>query len=403
MVVVAAHRFQPLAPQPLGRLVVVDVGVGRLAPHHHAQPVAPVEEAGILDLLVDAHAVEAHRLGHLHLAPERVGGRGGEVGLGPVILRQDEAHEDRHVVEVDPPVAHLHRAHPVIAFDAVDDPAVSVRQDDLGLDEVGRVRRPVDEAARAHRAVEVEQDEAAQLPPGHLVIVVGQQLVVRPDQADVEPRALGHRAVQAHDHLHPELIEIGRPADLGDRRFRHRLQPHGLPDAGRPVVPDRLQLLAPILLAARLPEVDRIVLRAHDHDLLGPVVEHGGDVGGKGRVPALVAGHEPPVDPDLSAIIDRAEVEEEATAPVLGSDFEGPAVPDHRVEARVADAARLRFGRERDDDLPVEHALGWLGVEPALQNAAILVVVSERPGARQVRPARAAKRRPGVKLAGFAS
>src|SRR3712207_7457214 len=34
-------------------------GVGGLGPDQHAQAVTPVEEARVLDLLVDAHAVEA--------------------------------------------------------------------------------------------------------------------------------------------------------------------------------------------------------------------------------------------------------------------------------------------------------------------------------------------------------
>jgi hypothetical protein len=48
----------------------------------------------------------------------------------------------------------------------------------------------------------------------------------------------------------------------------------------------RLEL--PVLLAARLGQVVRIVLGAHRHDLLARRLEHVGDVGRERRVAALV-------------------------------------------------------------------------------------------------------------------
>ena len=69
MAAVALDRAQPLARQPVDRLRVEFVGVGDLAPDHQAEFVGPVQEARILDLLVDAHGVEAESLDQLDLLP----------------------------------------------------------------------------------------------------------------------------------------------------------------------------------------------------------------------------------------------------------------------------------------------------------------------------------------------
>ncbi len=74
-------------------------------------------------------------------------------------------------------------------------------------------------------------------------------------------------------------------------------------------------LLPPVLLAARLVGVDRVVLRAYDeHVLRAARVQHVGDVGGERRLTALVRGDELPVDQTLRAVVDSAEVDQDALA-----------------------------------------------------------------------------------------
>ena len=53
-----------------------------------------------------------------------------------------------------------------------------------------------------------------------------------------------------------------------------RLQPDRLPDARGAVVPDGVRIGLPVLLAARLGDVERVVLGADDHRLLGPPRGH---------------------------------------------------------------------------------------------------------------------------------
>ena len=155
------------------------------------------------------------------------------------------------------------------------------------------------------------------------------------------------------------------------------LEPDRLPDAGRAVVPDRVRLGLPVLLAARLGQVVRIVFGPDDQHVLRRRASQGrGDVGGERRVAALVRGDKQTVDPDLRPVIDRAEVEQHAAAPSASCGRESPPIPDHRVETGLADAAGRRFRRERDDDRPVED-IG--AIEPVPVEAAVVIVVRELP------------------------
>jgi len=182
-------------------------------------------------------------------------------------------------------------------------------------------------------------------------------------------------------------------------------------------VPDAARFDLPELLAARLGEIFRLILGADHDDLLVAVgAQRPGDVGAERRLPALVRGDELPVKPDLRAIIDRAEVEQQAlvrgllrrraaeTAPpaprgVPGDRVgEGAAIPDDRVEGDIADPARRRLRREGDDDLARE----WgRVVVPARAQPGVVVIVGEAPGAVQFGPARAHELRARVSLGQF--
>ena len=124
---------------------------------------------------------------------------------------------------------------------------------------------------------------------------------------------------------------------------------------GGAVVPDLVRLLLPVLLAARLRQIERLILGADDDHLVTVAGrQHRGDVGGEWGVPTFVPGDQPAIDPDVGAVVDRAEMEHELPAAVVRRDLNGAPVPDDRVVPGVADAAGSRLRRKRDDHRPVE-------------------------------------------------
>src|SRR5947209_18585410 len=62
MVIVTSKYLQPFACQPLYSDRRENIGVSHLTPDQQAKTVAPVEKAGVFDLLVDTHTVEAQFL-----------------------------------------------------------------------------------------------------------------------------------------------------------------------------------------------------------------------------------------------------------------------------------------------------------------------------------------------------
>jgi hypothetical protein len=134
--------------------------------------------------------------------------------------------------------------------------------------------------------------------------------------------------------------------------------------------------------------VDRI-LDPHDDGLCGGRLrgEQVGDVQAKGRVAALVRARGAPVDPDLTAVVDGAEVQQHAlpSRPPVRRHDEALAVPDVLVDAGVADPGQAGLEGERHDDLPLE-GVGAVGV-PALRTAGSLIVEGKVPGAVQAQPA----------------
>src|SRR5215218_3988105 len=80
-------------------------------------------------------------------------------------------------------------------------------------------------------------------------------------------------------------VEIRGPAHVADVAAGDRFQPDRLPDPGGAVVPDLVRPLLPILLAARLRQIERLILSSDD-DRLIPVAgrQHRGDIDGERRV-----------------------------------------------------------------------------------------------------------------------
>ena len=210
-----------------------------------------------------AHRVEAQVLDELHLGAQGVGARRGEVRLGPVALLEHRAQVVRAVVQQEAAAVLVDAAQPEVRGDLVDDRAGRRRR-------VGGARR----AASGARAT-----TAAARSPGRST---GAAVRRRRDARAPQARADGAEllAVMLDLDLEPERRGSAglRGATAGPRRHRerrgssargsrgrmHGLQPDRLPDARRAVVPDDVGLRQPVLLAARLRDVVRIVLRPDD-------------------------------------------------------------------------------------------------------------------------------------------
>src|SRR3954462_11139548 len=89
MAAVALDHGAPLVHQPPYGAGGEAVRAGHLGPDHHSQAGGPVEVARILDLLVLAHAVEAHLTDGLDVTPDHLVARRSQPGLGPVALVED--------------------------------------------------------------------------------------------------------------------------------------------------------------------------------------------------------------------------------------------------------------------------------------------------------------------------
>jgi len=154
-----------------------------------------------------------------------------------------------------------------------------------------------------------------------------------------------------------------------------------------------VRLRLPVLLAARLRQVGRLVLRPDDDLLLALRQEEAGDVDGERRVSALVARDRQAVDPDRRGVVDGAEAQEQPVPVRQRRRLEGAAIPARAIEAALADAARRRLRRERHADLRLPRDVS--GYAPACFG-----VEREVPDAVQADPIRAPQL--GTRVALFA-
>src|ERR1700686_4242658 len=92
---------------------------GHLAPGEKTQPIRPVVPARILDLLMLARAVEAHRFRELDVPAQVRARRCGHEAAGEIALVEHEPLHIRRSVEPEPAVARLDLAQPEVAFDAI--------------------------------------------------------------------------------------------------------------------------------------------------------------------------------------------------------------------------------------------------------------------------------------------
>lgn len=210
-------------------------------------------------------------------------------------------------------------------------------------------------------------------------------------EAGFDAQALGGGPGGLDPHADVADPGAGRPAQGGDVRGRDGFRPDLTPDSGRAAVPDDVRLRLPVLLAARLLQAARVIVRSHDDGLEVVVVQGVRDVGMEAHVPSLMGGDMNAVDPHVGPVVDGLEMEEDP--PVTGGgQHRATPVPDGRVPV-LLDARQPRFGREGHGDRAVERGVR---APPALEQAAIVVVEAEFPLAVQIGPLLPRRQRPRV-------
>jgi hypothetical protein len=144
--------------------------------------------------------------------------------------------------------------------------------------------------------------------------------------------------------MHAAAGDVGDPAQMLNRGARHGFQPDRLQDPGGAVIPDDVRVLLPVLLAAGLANVVRVILGTDDEGLgLAVGVEKIGRVEPEGHVTALVVAEERAIEPDRCAVVNRSEVHEKTLtlhAESGRSEVSGghlSAVPHHGMESGVSD------------------------------------------------------------------
>ena len=230
-----------------------------------------------------------------------------------------------------------------------------------------------------------QRDAAVNFPSRYRVDVLDEQ-----GGADAErERATAGRLATAREASLSGQAPSGRDWTT---TARHRcacvdaLHPDALPDAGGARIPDRMRMKPPVLLAARLGEIVRIVLSADD-DFDAVAGRHMPcDIDAERQVPALVGRGKLLVHPHGRAIVDGPEVQDQALVGFQLQRWQQPAIPAGDIKARIADPARRRLGRKWHVDRLAPRDIG--GLRPARVG-----VDREIPGTVQGRPVLAGEER----------
>ena len=166
------------------------------------------------------------------------------------------------------------------------------------------------------------------------------------------PAEMRVRVLISHNlrrNINSRTVEIGRYAKILDVRLRHRLKPHGLPDAALRGIP--YAAAAGLLLAAAVEAAVGIVRDADGYEHTA-VLYGVGDVRREWQVAADMAHDLHRVHPYRRALVDRAEVQNDALARKLLRQRDVAPVPEVLPGLQTAVHARqLAFRRERDDYL----------------------------------------------------
>src|SRR5205085_10749139 len=130
-------------------------------PDEDAKPVAPVEKARVLHLLMDSQSIEAELLHQLDLLPQGVSRWCGKERVRPVVLRKNQAQKRGNSVQNVAPALNFDPAQSKVAVDAVHNRIILVDELDRGFDEVWMFRGPLQLAAPGARQIDAELQAAA--------------------------------------------------------------------------------------------------------------------------------------------------------------------------------------------------------------------------------------------------
>ena len=328
--------------------ILIGIRAGHVLPNQQAQLVAPVIPTGGLDLEVLAHAVKTMLLHRFDVPAQCLVGRRGVDAVRPESLVQRADLEDELAVEHRAGdallvLAQRDLAHAKVAAHRIDD-LVAGLQRHAQIIQMRRVGRP--ELGIRNRELEFLAGRAADLG----------------DRFAAFARHHFHFAVAFDGQTQTASIHIRHHFQGCDVGFRHRLEPHGLPDAGGRRIHDwaGTQGLFATRLAAgigRIEHLDLDFLRAIGFQRLG-------DVEAERVVSTPVAADFLAIDGDFRFPVHRAEVQQHTpAAPVFGN-LETPAVCHavgvlHHSRKRRLDRIRnqdfcLRAVAELDVPEPVE-------------------------------------------------
>ena len=351
MVVVAGNCLGHVAHHVALLAVAQPIGAGQLAPHQQTHLVSPVQVAGILKLLMLTRAVVAHLQGQFDVLTQCIIAGSGQQTVGPVALVEDQALEERGVVQQDVAAGNGDLAHAEVGIDNVLRLAVHDGFD-LQIIQRGIPGPPHMDALQALVMAQVQHrlDEAI---GGH-VDGLGSHNVSLIGSGQADSAVLG-QLIQGNLNLQGRSLNLGSEAEIDGIVFAHAFHPHALPDAGNGSIPALEGFGAEGLLAAGLIAIQTI-LAANDESVLAFALGDIGHVKGEGRITAFMAAQVLAVHPDVGLVIHGAEVQQTALAGHFGRNLKRAAVPDHVHMLLRVNAAQLALIAERNLDLQIKSA-----------------------------------------------
>ena len=150
------------------------------------------------------------------------------------------------------------------------------------------------------------------------------------------------------------FVEQWSDAHIHQMCRRYRLQPHTLPDSCCTGVKDASGFLFPKLLSSWLLKVLGIILNSYHKEVFLIPADCVGDVCLKTALAAGVLLDKCPVDPNVAAVVHRAEMQKDMFAVHFGRDFKLPPVPHDRMKTCVAYARKRALARKRNNDFLIE-------------------------------------------------
>ena len=260
---VAFDDVQPFLGQTLDRLPGETVGTRHLLPDQEAGTVGPVQIAWILDLLVLADAVEPHGFRQFDVALQCMVIRRRDPAPLPIALIEHEPQRERTAVQQKAIALRGHRPDGGVARGLVEELATISPQLKGDRDQRRRRGRPQELVARVVDPRVGKRDSSRDFRRGQAVRIIADHLFAQM-HFDAEAKAVAPVPGDVRLEADVPPLQARAPANRGNPRRWDPFEPDRLPDPCRPWIPDGMGLQLPILLAARLGEVCRVVFGPDD-------------------------------------------------------------------------------------------------------------------------------------------